>query len=378
MIYSVVIGEATSVELTTISDDVQLVFGRSDIYSSVAQSAARVTFYDADVSPYMKLLGYTLQVYSTASVLAFTGTISDMSLQVATSTSGNALTVTAIGRLSALGQRLIASTLYPQETLAVRMARIFTDAGVAGAGYVLELSTADLATTVAERTANEASALSVLDELLSSFQAFVYDHPDGTIRVQSLAWRVESAGTNTVGADVVYSPTWSQNVQITNRVYVDYSTGTIQKDDATSQTRYGVRTGSISSKLVSSTEATTLATTILNRQRRPRWNLSGIEVVQDATEQYFAIGQQLYVSELPADSPAGATGNYMGLVEGFSQSYRRGEQRTTVLITDPIFSGLALQWEETLQPFIMTPYQWNNIRATVQWDDAITIEDLEP
>ena len=378
MIYSVVIGEATSVELTTISDDVQLVFGRSDIYSSVAQSAARVTFYDADVSPYMKLLGYTLQVYSTASVLAFTGTISDMSLQVATSTSGNALTVTAIGRLSALGQRLIASTLYPQETLAVRMARIFTDAGVAGAGYVLELSTADLATTVAERTANEASALSVLDELLSSFQAFVYDHPDGTIRVQSLAWRVESAGTNTVGADVVYSPTWSQNVQITNRVYVDYSTGTIQKDDATSQTRYGIRTGSISSKLVSSTEATTLATTILNRQRRPRWNLSGIEVVQDATEQYFAIGQQLYVSELPADSPAGATGNYMGLVEGFSQSYRRGEQRTTVLITDPIFSGLALQWEETLQPFIMTPYQWNNIRATVQWDDAITIEDLEP
>ena len=378
MIYSVVIGEATSVELTTISDDVQLVFGRSDIYSSVAQSAARVTFYDADVSPYMKLLGYTLQVYSTASILAFTGTISDMSLQVATSTSGNALTVTAIGRLSALGQRLIASTLYPQETLAVRMARIFTDAGVAGPGYVLELSTADLATTVAERTGNEASALSVLDELLSSFQAFVYDHPDGTIRVQSLAWRVESAGTNTVGADVVYSPTWSQNVQITNRVYVDYATGTIQKDDATSQSRYGVRTGSVSSKLVSSTNATTLATTILNRQRRPRWNLAGIEVVQDASEQYFAIGQQLYVSELPADSPAGATGNYMGLVEGFSQSYRRGEQRTTVLITDPIFSGLALQWEETLQPFIMTPYQWNNIRATLQWDDAITIEDLEP
>jgi hypothetical protein len=378
MIYSVVIGEATSVELTTISDDVQLVFGRSDIYSSVAQSAARVTFYDADVSPYMKLLGYTLQVYSTASILAFTGTISDMTLQVATETSGNALTVTAIGRLSALGQRLIASTLYPQETLAVRMARIFTDAGVAGAGYVLELSTADLATTVAERTANEASALSVLDELLSSFQAFVYDHPDGTIRVQSLAWRVESAGTNTVGADVVYSPTWSQNVQITNRVYVEYETGTIQKDDATSQSRYGVRTGSISSKLVSSTNATTLATTILNRQRRPRWNLAGIEVVQDATEQYFAIGQQLYVSELPADSPAGVTGNYMGLVEGFSQAYRRGEQRTTVLITDPIFSGLALQWEETLQPFIMTPYQWNTVRATVQWDDAITIEDLEP
>lgn len=377
MIYSVVIGEATSVELTTISDDVQLVFGRSDIYSSVAQSAARVTFYDADVSPYMKLLGYTLQVYSTASILAFTGTISDMSLQVATSTSGNALTVTAIGRLSALGQRLIASTLYPQETLAVRMARIFTDAGVAGAGYVLELSTADLATTVAERTANESSALSVLEELLSSFQAFVYDHPDGTIRVQSLAWRVENPTVNGIGPDVVYSPTWSQNVQITNRVYVDYSTGTIQKDDATSQTRYGVRTGSISSKLVSSTDATRLATTILNRQRRPRWNLAGIEVVQDASEQYFSIGEQLYVEQLPADSPAGATGNYMGLVEGFSQAYRRGEQRTTVLITDPIFSGVALQWNETLRPFIMTPYQWNTVRATVQWDDAITIEDLE-
>ena len=378
MIYSVAIGEATSVELTTISDDVQLVFGRSDIYSSVAQSAARVTFYDADVSPYMKLLGYTLQVYSTASILAFTGTISDMSLQVATSTSGNALTVTAIGRLSALGQRLIASTLYPQETLAVRMARIFSDAGVAGPKYVLELSTADLATTVAERTADEASALSVLDELLSSFQAFVYDHPDGTIRVQSLAWRVENPTVNGIGSDVVYSPTWSQNVQITNRVYVDYSTGTIQKDDATSQTRYGVRTGSVSSKLVSSTDATRLATTILNRQRRPRWNLAGIEVVQDATEQYFAIGQQLYVEQLPADSPAGATGNYMGLIEGFSQSYRRGEQRTTVLITDPIFSGVALQWNETLRPFIMTPYQWNTVRSTLQWDDAITIEDLEP
>ena len=378
MIYSVVIGEVTSVELTTISDDVQLVFGRSDIYSSVAQSAARVTFYDADVSPYMKLLGYTIQVYSTSSILAFTGTISDMTLQVATETSGNALTVTAIGRLSALGQRLIASTLYPQETLAVRMARIFTDAGVAGPGYVLELSTDDLATTVAERTANEASALSVLDELLSSFQAFVYDHPDGTIRVQSLAWRVEYPTVNGIGPDVVYSPTWSQNVQITNRVYVDYSTGTIQKNDATSQTRYGVRTGSISSKLVSSTDATTLATTILNRQRRPRWNLAGIEIVQDDTEQYFSIGEQLYVEQLPTDSPAGVTGNYMGLVEGFSQAYRRGEQRTTVLITDPIFSGVALQWNETLMPFIMTPYQWNTIRATVQWDDAITIEDLEP
>ena len=330
MIYSVVIGEATSVELTTISDDVQLVFGRSDIYSSVAQSAARVTFYDADVSPYMKLLGYTLQVYSTASVLAFTGTISDMSLQVATSTSGNALTVTAIGRLSALGQRLIASTLYPQETLAVRMARIFTDAGVAGPGYVLELSTADLATTVAERTANEASALSVLDELLSSFQACVYDHPDGTI----------------------------------------------QKDDATSQTRYGVRTGSISSKLVSLTNATTLATTILNRQRRPRWNLGSLEIVQDDTEQYFDIGQYLQISDLPTGTPTGTTGTYMGVIEGFSQAYRRGEQRTTVLVTDPIFSGLALAWDDTI--FDLTPYQWNTVRATVQWDDAITLEDLEP
>jgi hypothetical protein len=377
MIYSVVIGEATSVELTTISDDVQLIFGRSDIYSSVAQSAARVTFYDADVSPYMKLLGYTLQVYSTASILAFTGTISDMTLQVATATSGNALTVTAIGRLSALGQRLIASTLYPQETLAVRMARIFTDAGVAGPGYVLELSTADLATTVAERTANEASALSVLEELLSSFQAFVYDHPDGTIRVQSLAWRVENAVVgNLVGADVVFSPTWSQNVQITNRVYVDYSTGTIQKDDATSQTRYGVRTGSISSKLVSSTEATTLATTILNRQRRPRWNLGSLEVVQDDTEQYFDIGQYLQISDLPTGTPTGTTGTYMGVIEGFSQAYRRGEQRTTVLVTDPIFSGLALAWDDTI--FDLTPYQWNTVRATVQWDDAITLEDLEP
>ena len=375
MIYSVVIGETTSVELTTISDDVQLVFGRSDIYSSVAQSAARVTFYDADVSPYMKLLGSTLQVYSTASVLAFTGTMSDMSLQVATSTSGNALTVTAIGRLSALGQRLIASTLYPQETLAVRMARIFTDAGVAGAGYVLELSTADLATTVAERTANEASALSVLDELLSSFQAFVYDHPDGTIRVQSLAWRVDNAvAGNTVGADVVFSPTWSQNVQITNRVYVDYSTGTIQKDDALSQSRYGVRSGSISSKLVSSTNATTLATTILNRQRRPRWNLGSVEVIQDATEQYFDIGQYLQITDLPYGTPTGIVPSYMGVVEGFSQTYRRGEQTTTVLVTDPIFSGLALAWEDTVLD--LGWYQWNTVRATLIWDDAITINDL--
>lgn len=378
MIYSVVIGETTSVELTTISDDVQLTFGRSDIYSSVAQSAARVTFYDADVTPYMKLLGYTLQVYSTASILAFTGTISDMTLQVATPTSGNALTVTAIGSLSALGQRLIGSTLYPQETLAVRMARIFSDAGVAGPDYVLELSTADLATTVAERAANDATALSVLDELLSSFQAFVYDHPDGTIRVQSLGWRAEYPSVNGVGADVVYSPTWSQNVQITNRVYVDYNTGTVQLDDATSQTRYGVRSGNISSALISSTEATKLATTVLNRQRRPRWNLAGIEIVQDTTEQYFKIGEQLYIEELPADSPAGTSGNYMGVVEGFSQAYRRGEQRTTILITDPIFSGVALQWNETVQPFIMTPYQWNTIGTTVQWDDAITTADLEP
>lgn len=376
MIYSVVIGETTSVELTTISDDVQLVFGRSDIYSSVAQSAARVTFYDADVSPYMKLLGYTLQVYSTASILAFTGTISDMSLQVATSTSGNALTVTAIGRLSALGQRLIASTLYPQETLAVRMARIFTDAGVAGPDYVLELSTDDLATTVAERTANEASALSVLDEVLSSFQAFVYDHPDGTIRVQSLAWRVENAVIgNSVGADVVFSPTWSQNVQITNRVYVDYSTGTIQKDDATSQTRYGVRTGSVSSKLVSSTDATRLASTILNRQRRPRWNLGTVEVIQDASEQYFDIGQYLQITDLPTGTPVETTRTYMGVVEGFSQTYRRGEQRTSVLVTDPIFSGLALAWEDTI--FDLTPFRWNTVRATLIWDDAITLEDLE-
>tara|TARA_R110000868_G_scaffold279524_2_gene539576 strand:+ start:5526 stop:6662 length:1137 start_codon:yes stop_codon:yes gene_type:complete len=377
MIYSVVIGEATSVELTTISDDVSLVFGRSDIYSDVCQSAARVTFYDADVSPYMKLLGYTLQVYSTASVLAFTGTISDMSLQVATPTSGNALTVTAIGRLSALGQKLIGSDVYPQETLEVRLDRIFADAGITAPFYVLELSSADLATSVVERSATESTALNVINELLSSVQAFVYDHPDGTIRIQSLAWRVESAGTNTVGADVVYSPTWTQSAQITNRVIVDYETGKIQKDDATSQERYGIRTGYLSTKLVSATDATTLATLTLNRQRRPRWNLRGIDVVQDDTEHYFSIGQKLYVSDLPTDSPAGSTGNYMGLVEGFSQAYRRGEQRTTVLITDPIFSGLALQWEDTLMPWIMTPYQWNTIRATVQWDDAITIEDLE-
>jgi hypothetical protein len=66
----------------------------------------------------------------------------------------------------------------------------------------------------------------------------------------------------------------------------------------------------------------------------------------------------------------------MGVIEGFSQAYRRGEQRTTVLVTDPIFSGLALAWDDTI--FDLTPYQWNTVRATVQWDDAITLEDLEP
>ena len=274
MIYSVVIGEATSVELTTISDDVNLVFGRSDIYSSVAQSAARLTFYDADVSPFMKLLGYTIQVYSSAYNLAFTGTISDMILQVATPTSGNSLTVTAIGRLSALGQSVIGSGSYPQENLAARLINIFLEANVDIADYILELSNDELFNTqVAARSPNEASALSVLEELLSSFQAFVYDHPDGTIRVQSLAWRVENPTNNYVGSDVVYSPTWTQNLQITNRVVVEYETGNVQKDDAVSQSRYGIRTGSISSKLVTSAKASALAETVLNRQRRPRWNI---------------------------------------------------------------------------------------------------------
>ena len=360
----------TLVELSTIAADVSIRVGRQDVYTAYAPSSCRIVFYDATVNLSSYVVGQSLEVFDTSMGARFTGDITDATLTVASPTSGATLVVTAVGRSARLAYRTQTS-LRPEENVVDRTSALLTDGGLGGAASVLQWATADLSTRVAAQTANPGAILRGLDEVTSSARSVIFDRGDGAVVWQSIRYRpsISTVGSMSIGS-VLFAPTFQQSNQIINRVRVSYATGEVQLDDTTSQSRFGIREAAYSTQLVSMGDAADLATDYMKRSKRPRWAMPTVTFVQAATETRYEIGQVVSIPSLPTGSP---TSTYYGVVEGWEDSYQRGDHRTTYFLSDPAVSGVALQWDDIPST---SPYRWDTIDTNVIWDDALTLADL--
>ena len=372
-IYSVSIG-GVAVTDADVSSEIEITHGRSDFYTSVATSSARITIYSRDVSVYKAIVGLSCVIKSTISVNHFTGTITDVQLRVDDATSGNTVTITAVSATALLGLRLVGATEYPAETVALRLARIFTDAGYLLADYTLQLSAEDLAIVTDLRPASVTTALDAIGDVTPGLSAFTYDDVDGQIVIQSVSWRA-TAGivTASTSSGVLFAPVFGQTVQIVNQIKATYNTATqtVTVDNATSQASFGVRSATLATHFVSVTDATRAATQIIGRSRKPRWTIDEITILQDSPEVVLVVGQVYDVAVLPTGSPSTT---YSGCVEGFAQRFSRGDQSTIVYLSDAALSGLALKWSAIPST---AAYRWNTVRAAAQWQDAYTLGDIK-
>jgi len=377
MITGVKIG-GTTVDLNTIAHDVTITIGRKDLQTTYAPSSCRITFYDVVASSYTALVGKTLTISGNAYQL-FGGYVTDVRLTVATPTSGARCDIIAAGPSSRLGLLDVNTAGYTSTTVALRCKQIADEclAQDASFAFINETGTDEGAYTLSAAAPQTESATSALQGTVDQVGGVIYDNPDYTPsptgRIAYYTNDCASVYDHTWSSSLVeFAPTFQQSGQIINTVAVTYDTGTINRSNITSQTLYGKRTRTVGTSINNSTNATDLADEIISRNRRPRWAISDVSIIQSyiGPELLFTrIGGTLTINDLPAGSP---TASYTGVVQGWEHRISSGKMRTTFYLADPADVGLSIAWYK-----LPSTYKWNTINPDLIWDDALTLADFE-
>jgi len=177
---------------------------------------------------------------------------------------------------------------------------------------------------------------------------------------------------------VIFTPAWTQNqVSIINDVTVShgdpasYHTAT----DATSIATYGRRALTLETGLDKAADATSRANAILLAQAYPLWNLGNISIYVDQLtvperDQVLALisGSSVLVNDLPQPAPFE---QFLGLVEGWSETYTPGQHILTLSISDPRYSYQTVTWGE-----VSPTLQWGDVDPTIIWYNVVTADDL--
>jgi hypothetical protein len=362
----------TAVELATIGADVLVRVGRQDIYSKASTSTASIVFYGVETDVTRPYVGAEVIITATGSYAVFRGIISDATLSVDSPTSGARLTVTAIGNSSRLAYVKVGGSGYPAQTVGNRLDAIMSEAGFSTSTfpkYAIDAPASVTSRTVAAYTGGEATAQTLIDQVSESTRGFLYDSRDGRVVWQAIEQRNTLAFDSVSSSATIFAPEWRQDTQVINDVTVVWSSGNVYGTDARSISAYGTRELSVTTILDVQADATTLASSLLARSKRPRWQLVNVGTIT-TSDSTIEPGQPVTISNLPAGSPAAKA---YGVVEGYENRYYRGDHTVSYFISDPVQSGIALAWEDIPAS---TAYQWQDALAGVVWDDAITLSDL--
>jgi hypothetical protein len=171
-------------------------------------------------------------------------------------------------------------------------------------------------------------------------------------------------------AVVLYSPAWSQTLDVANRIVLGYGygAGSVTVDDPVSQSRFGVRmTGLFDSGLADQATAQSRALAWLERVAYPRWKLPGLTLLEPHD---LKIGQMLELSELPASAPFPS---WSPVVEGWTDLFEGPDWTQTVILSDPVLSGLGLAWQD-----VPPELAWAEVDPACLWRDAYLLANLTP
>lgn len=389
-----------ALDLDNVEYQVSVTHGRNDIKSQPEASTAVIVVrgsagLTAAISDAMTITAY--------SEPRFTGEVTDISITHLSSVPPVALTtITGIGNLSNLGGRITGASGYASETVYSRADEILTDSGetfINGGTSALELF------SVASADATPQTCLDAIQALAEWSGGTYFDTPEGYIVFESygsrgstafpgawsalvepwsaysVAWDTfptSFAATSLPGNGIIFTPTWNQNqVSIINDVSVSYGTPATYytATDADSISTYGRRALTLETGLKAVTDATTRADEILLAQALPLWNLGNISIYVDqlnSTERALVLnlmsGSSVVVNDLPEPAPYG---QFLGIVEGWSETYIPGQHILTLSISDPRYSYQTVTWGE-----VAATLQWVAVNTEVIWYNVVSSDDL--
>ena len=284
------------------------------------------------------------------------------------------LEVIAASSLADAGRRPVAGHAWPAEPWAARMQRILDEAELAG---IVQAPTPDVPLAATVPSDPETGAFETMDALAAleadrqAVGATAFDAPDGRIVVQAFdARRGLYPPLELDPALVLYAPAWAQSLDVANRVVLGYGygAGSVTVDDPVSQERFGVRwTGLFQTGLADAAVAGDRARLWLNRVTEPRWKLPGLTLLE---RHPLEVGQVLELLELPDSAPLGA---WTPIVEGWTDTVEGPDWTQEVVLSDPIYSGLALPWQD-VPPELL----WMLVDPACIWADADVLDNLVP
>jgi hypothetical protein len=318
------------------------------------------------------------------------------------------LDVTMIGNLSLLGLAFVGAAGYSQELLNDRVENILTDANIVYTNNSDPLMTQESL----DALDGGYSALDLLTALGTQTGGTLCDLPDGAVLWESYSrrgygynpahwddldptdtwpdlpyiWadvydRVDTAPL-TVGipkAKVAWSPTWRNTSQtILNDVTVIYGANGNQSQsdtDPASIITHGRRAFTLTTQLHLSSDAQSRASDIIRTQSEPRYALQSVEVLmEEVTEPLLSqllgviSGSKVSIDDMPHPSPVD---DYIGVCEGWAETYTPGLHRLVLSLSDPRFSYQVVKWSE-IDPALL----WSGVDVNIQWYNVVIPADM--
>jgi hypothetical protein len=411
-----VLVNGVALDLDNVEYRITVSHGRNDITAAPAPSDASMTLYGFLSIPVKISDVVEVEAYG---VTRFTGRVTDTILTHDFNPNGptlgpgatayiGRLDVTMIGNLSLLGLKFVGASGYAKELLNDRVQNILTDAGVTFTNNSDPLMTQE----ALDALDGGYSALDLLTNLGTETGGTLCDLPDGAVLWESYSrrgfgynpahwddidptdtwadlpyvWadiydRVDTAPLS-VGlplSAVAWSPVWRNTSQtILNDVTVIYGANQNQSEtdtDPASIVAHQRRAFTLSTKLHYATDAQSRASDIIRTQSEPRYAMQSVEVlVETLTDPLRASlldvisGSKIDIDLVPQPAPIV---DYIGICEGWSETYTPGMHRLVLSLSDPRFSYQVVKWNE-IDPALL----WSGVDPTVQWYNVVIPNDL--
>lgn len=386
----------TVLDLDDVEYQVSIQHGRSDITAAPQPSNAQITIrgsvgVSAEIADALIIKAYGAR--------RFTGEISDVSITHLSADPPVALsTITAMGNLSRVGQVVVGTDGYAQQTVFQRVNDVLTDTGLTflnGADSTIILH------QIQGVDAQPTDALSYLGSIAEWTGATFYDDPEGRIVFESygnrgitsfdgvwssqvgtwadnsVAWSFFPIGLSAVElppGTVIYTPSWTRTRQtVINRVTVlgHNDTHETSQSDTASIATYGLREYRLNTDIKDAGDVANRAGSIITAQANPLWSLGQISILvhnlaNGPQEEVLNLvsGMEVSIDDLPQPAPLA---RFAGIVEGWAETYTPGEHILTLSLSDPRYSFETITWGG-----VSVTIQWNDVFPDAQWFEIIS------
>jgi hypothetical protein len=388
-------------------EGVQISMGRDDVQQQSSAGFATIDFLNlpyTDVEIFDEV-SITLDNFTGVDTTIFTGTITDVSVQVLDAGTTNTFItqISASGGLSKLAAKEANIVGYPEQKDGDRIVSVITDtfglkwnevpATQVWTDYTTETwndllgvdisdidtpGTYDLFDSTSDPGA--INALNYVQTVADSGSGYIFETTSGGIGYQDQDHRADyvsangfiNISKNFILADGI-NVTTSRN-DIINDAIITYGdpTASFQTEELDSISLYGRITASIDTYLKTATDAETLAdrTVLLNAYPQPV--IQGIQIQIDAPTMTQPLldalvgvffGMPVSVTDFPALL---FPNQFFGYVEGWSWDIDRFTARLTLNVSDFTFSAVPVAWQD-----VFAGELWNTIDPALRWQDAL-------